>query len=57
MWKKDRDERGFWAVSGGVRVGPFIRSAEMYEYMRTHEPPEEVREVRAKRRDIQDIEK
>ena len=56
MWKKDRDERGFWAVSGGVRVGPFIRSAEMYEYMRTHEAPEEVREVRT-RRPSQDIEK
>lgn len=42
----ERDERGFWLITRGGRVGPFIRSAEAWEYQRQHpetveEPPEE----------------
>lgn len=39
MWQLERDEQGFWAVSGDTRVGPFTRPGAAREYMRKNEPP------------------
>ena len=39
-WSFERDELGFWAVSGSVRVGPFETPAPARAHARTTPPPE-----------------
>lgn len=52
MWQIERDEEGFWAVSGKTRVGPFIRTYEARTYTETNKAPvEEPKDPRPRARE------
>ena len=40
-WGFERDDAGFWAVSGSVRMGPYVRPPEARQYALDHTAPKQ----------------